>query len=117
MIILMSITPRIQGSLVGRKLEEPSSYHRGMRDPIVYSILTLLKNSPSHTHIYTHIHIYISMRYAIGVVPSIPGRPKDGQSSRSSNMGEVFVGNSRVNSSVSSNSKLQMRSVPVWRIK
>ena len=90
MIILMSITPRIQGSLVGRKLEEPSSYHRGMRDPIVYSILTLLKNSPSHTHIHTHI--YISMLYAIGVVPSIPGRPKDGQSSRSSNMGEVFVG-------------------------
>ena len=53
----MSITPRIQGSLVGRKLEEPSSYHRGMRDPMVYSILTLLKNSPSHTHIHTHTYI------------------------------------------------------------
>ena len=46
MIILMSITSRIQDSLVGRKLEESSSNHGGMRDPIVYSILTSLKNSP-----------------------------------------------------------------------
>ena len=63
-IMLMSITPRVQGSLVGRKLEESSSYHEGMRDPmyILFS-LHLKKFSLTHLYVYIYISTIITMEF------------------------------------------------------